>query len=54
MRAAPDRDPIGIAGDQPDTVEGHAEELGHQLSETGFVTLALGCGAENDLDDAFR
>ena len=52
MRAAADRDPRGVAGDEPDAVERHAEPFGDQLREAGLVPLALRHGADRDLDDA--
>ncbi len=50
MRAAADRDPVGVAGDEAHAVERHAEPFGDQLRERRLVALALRHGADEDLD----
>src|SRR5205814_1670368 len=52
MRAAADRDALGVAGHEPDAVDRHAEPLGDQLCEARLVPLALRYGADDDLDRA--
>src|SRR5712675_2380388 len=52
MRAAADRDAVGVAGDQLDAVDRHAEPFGDQLREAGLVALALRRGADHNLDGA--
>ena len=47
MRAAADLHNVGVAGNQPHAVKRHAQPLGNQLREAGFVALAVGDGAEN-------
>ena len=52
MRAAADRDAVGVAGDEAHAVDRHAEPFGDQLGEARLVALALRHGADHQLDDA--
>ena len=54
MRAAADRHPVGVAGDEPHTVERYAEPFGHQLRKAGFVALPVRHRADDDFDNALR
>src|SRR5262249_56933876 len=51
MRAAAARDAVGMAGEAVQDVDRHAEPFGDELSEAGFVTLALRHYADNEFDD---
>ncbi len=43
-----------VAGDQQHAVDRHAKPFADQLGKTGFVTLATGDRADDDLHGAFR
>ena len=50
MRAAADRDAVGVAGHEAHAVDRHAEPFGDELREAGLVSLALRHGADDDFD----
>ena len=52
VRAAPDGHEVGVAGDEPHLLGGHAEPLGHELGEARLVALARRQRADDDLDAA--
>ena len=52
MRAAADRDAIGIAGDEAHGLDRHAEPFGDELREARLVALALRDDADDKLDEA--
>src|SRR5205823_14913534 len=52
MRAAADRDAIGVARHELHRVDRHAEPFGDQLRKARLVALPLGCRADDDLDGA--
>src|SRR5207248_7654548 len=52
MRAAADRDPIGIAGNDAHGFDRHAEPLSDKLGEARLMALALRHHANHELDDA--
>src|ERR1700747_3502810 len=54
MRAAADRDPIGVAGDDAHGFDRHAKPFGDELGETRLMTLTLRHHADDKLDDTFR
>src|SRR5215472_4549925 len=54
MRAAADCDTVGVAGDEPHAVNWNPQPLADQLCKAGLVPLAVGYGADDDLDDTVR
>src|SRR5438552_18935173 len=52
MRAATDRDAIGVARHELHRVDRHPEPFGDQLRKARLVALPLGCRADDDLDGA--
>ena len=52
MRAAADRDPVGVAGDEAHALDRHAEPFGDELREARLVALALRDDADDELDEA--
>ena len=54
MRPAALRDDVGVAGHQPDAVEGNAEPVGDALGERGLVPLPARKRADHNLDPALR
>src|SRR6516165_3213011 len=54
MRAAADRDPVGIAGDHAHGFDWHAKPFGDELGKTRLMTLALRHHADDELDHTFR
>src|SRR5204862_2222957 len=52
MRAAADRDAIGVARHELHRVDRHPEPFGDQLRKARLVALPLGCRADDDLDGA--
>ena len=54
MRAAAEADPVGVAGDEIDRRDRHAEQGRDDLGKARLVTLAVGLGADDDLDPARR
>src|SRR5262249_58610942 len=54
MRAAADRDPIGIAGDDAHRFDRYAKPFGHELRKTCLMPLALRHYADHELHRAFQ
>ena len=50
MRSAADLDDVRVAGDEPNHVERHGEQVGDDLRERRLVPLARGVRAGDDLD----
>ena len=53
MGAAADRNDIGVALDQVDAIERHAEPFSDALGEAGLMALAARQRADRDIDPAF-
>src|SRR5262245_18082447 len=54
VRAAADRDDVGVALDQANLFERHAEPFAHALGEARLMPLPARERADGDLDDAIR
>ena len=54
VRAASDRDNVGIMGDDADSFERNAQPVGHELGKTRLVSLAARQRADHDVDAAIR
>ncbi len=52
MRAAADRDEVGIAGDEAHALDRHAEPFVDELREARLVALALRHDADDEIDKA--
>src|SRR5690242_20555440 len=52
MRAAADRNAIGVARHELHRIYRHAEPFGDQLRKARLVALPLGCRADDDFDRA--
>src|SRR5215467_2176492 len=54
MRAAAHPDHVGVAEDDVDPVDGHAEEIGHDLGKARLVSLTARLSSNDDVDTGVR
>ena len=54
VRASPDLDAVGVAGDEPHAIGRHPEPFAEQLRKACLMALAARQSADDHLDNAFR